>query len=251
MKSFRTARSVAACCLLTIVGVLTLGRVHLACAPPAFPASARSVVSDPDLARNPPRQLSPLREGTWTYDVIEGRGKGQSVTQVVKRESSDASAPWRRVFSANNVIAHLRQQADGSIVMLANEILDHNVVNTFDPPQVVLAAPEALGSPVRVTSKVVTRLRGGPKLQVDRGTAESVLTPLGTETLDTPAGSFKCQIFELRLHLKFGLGEVQSCATLHYADGVGLVAETYEENATSFFITSNTKRKTVLKAYPK
>ena len=179
--------------------------------------------------------------------MVDGKGKGKPVTQVVKYVASDVSAPWRRAISANNVIEHLREETSGATVMTAIELLDYGVVNTFDPPLIVMPAPEALGSPLSVTSKVVTSLRNGPTL--GRGTAEVTLTPLGVEMLETPAGSFKCRAFELRVNAKLVLGQVQSRDTLDYADGIGLVAETYSENTNVLFIRSATVRKTVLKSY--
>ena len=215
-------------------------------APAPVQISARPALDNGDTA-NPPRHLSPLREGTWTYDVVDGKGKGKTVTQVVKYVASDVSAPWRRAVSADNVIEHLREETSGAIVMTAIELLDYGVVNTFEPPLVVMPAPEALGSPLSVTCNVLTTLRNGPAL--GRGTAEVTLTPLGAETLETPAGSFKCRAFELRVNANLILGQVQSSDTLDYADGIGLVAETYSENTTVFFIRSATVRKTVLKSY--
>ena len=223
---------------------------HLACGSASLPPVAAQRDSVAAVIRNPPLHLSPLKEGTWTYEILAGKDQGQTVTQVVSIAPADASAPWRRAFNANHVIAHLRLEPDGSIVMPANEILDHNIFNTFDPPQIVLPAPKALGVPLSVTSRVVSTLRSRPQMQVDHGTAELTLTPIGTETLATPAGTFACVVVELRLHLKFGLGEVLSSATLHYADGVGLVAESSTEKTTSFFLTSTTTRKIVLKSYP-
>ena len=200
---------------------------------------------------SPPRELSPLRVGTWTYDVVDTQGKKSTATQTVTHDPSDSASPWRRAISADHIIAHLCRQPDGSIVMGANEILDHHVINAFDPPQVVLPAPEALNSTVTMTSKVITTLTSGPKIQVDHGTAELTLTPGGTETLTTPAGTFKCWIVQLHLHLKFGLGEVTSSARLDYADKVGLVAETYDEKATSFFLSSIKSRRSELRDYPR
>jgi len=215
-------------------------------APAPVQISAPPALDNGDIA-NPPRHLSPLREGTWTYDVVDGKGKGKTVTQVVKYDASDESAPWRRVISADNVIEHIREETNGAIVMTAIELLDHGVVNTFDPPLIVMPAFEALGSPLTVTSKVVTTLRNGPTL--GRGTAEVIMTPLQAETRETPAGSFECRVFEIRVNANLVLGQVQSSDTLAYADGIGLVAETYVENTTVFFIRSTTVRKTVLKEY--
>jgi hypothetical protein len=198
-------------------GASSLTILGAGCGAPA-PARipARPASDNGDIA-NPPRHLSPLREGTWTYDVVDGKGKGQTVTQVVKYDASDVSAPWRRVVSADNAIEHLREETNGAIVMTAIELLDHGVVNTFDPPLVVMPAPEALGSPLSITSQVVTTLRNG--LTLGRGTAELTLTPLGAETLETPAGQFKCRVFEVRVNAKLVLGQVQSSDTLAYADG--------------------------------
>lgn len=183
--------------------------------------------------------------------MVDGKGKGQTVTLIAKYDPSDVSAPWRRVVSADNVVEHLREETNGAIVMTAIELLDHGVVNTFDPPLVVMPAPDALGSPLSVTSKVVTTLglSNRPGLQVGLGTAELTLTPLGAETLETPAGSFKCRAFEVRVNANLVLGQVQSSDILDYADGVGLVAEVYSENTTVFFIRSSMMRKTVLQGY--
>jgi hypothetical protein len=230
-----------------ISGVWSLTFLGAGCGAPApAPISPRPGLDNGDIA-NPPRHLSPLREGTWTYDVVDGKGKGQTVTQVVKYDASNVSAPWRRIVSADNAIQHLREEPNGAIVMPAIELLDHGVVNTFDPPVVAMPAPEGLGSPLSVTSQVVTTLRNG--LPLGRGTAEVTFTSLGAETLETLAGSFKCRIFEIRVNAKLVLGQVQSSDTLDYADGVGLVAETYSENTIVVFIRSSTVRKTVLKAY--
>ena len=215
--------------------------------PPTFSPAGEI---DAAMRENPPLHLSPLKEGTWAYDVIDGDGKGKSVTQVVKFDPSNVTAPWSRLSSANNVISHLRQEPDGAIVMTANEILDHDVTNVFDPPQITLPAPAALGAPVRLTSKVVTSLRSGSRFQIDHGTAELLLTPGGIETIDTPAGHFTCRHIDLKLHLKFGFGEAESWAKHDYADQVGLVAETYYEKSVAFFMTSTRMRKTLLTAYP-
>jgi hypothetical protein len=246
----RRSRSVAITGILAVAGISSLALLHVQCGAPSAPPmpATRSMTSGPVAAA--PRNLSPLKQGIWSYDVTDGLGKGDVVTQTVKAESTDTAAPWRRFFSADNVIAHLRQQPDGSIVMIANELLDHGVVNTFDPPQLVLPAPQALGEAVTVTSKVVTALSSGPKIKVDHGTSEVTLIPLGTETIVTPAGTFQCQVVGLRVHLIFGLGEVKSTAKLDYADGVGLVEETYNENARTLMMSSTKTRKTVLRSYP-
>jgi hypothetical protein len=233
------------------VGCATcLAICHLACSAPFDPPADAKPPTNPSLANDPPRSLSPLKPGTWTYNVIDGQHKANTVTQILALGPSDTTSPWRRASSADHVIAHLRQEPDGAIVMTANEILDHDVINTFDPPLVVLPAPKSLGSRVHLISKVVTRLRDGPKIQVDHGSAELTLTPLGSEKLVTPAGVFACCKFQLDLHLKFGLGEVQSVAVLDYADGVGLVSESDYQRTTSFFIASTITRRFVLQAYP-
>lgn len=243
--------------LMRISGILglvmgaALCLMPFSCGTAATPISSTPAVAvDASMREHPPLHLSPLREGTWKYQVTDGDGKGKVVTQVVKFKPSDKAAPWQRDFSVNRIIAHLRQELDGSIVMTSNEILDHDVLNVFDPPQIVLPAPDALFTPVHLTSKVVTSLRSRPTFHVDHGTAELSLTPGGTETIQTPAGKFVCQRMDLRLHLKFGLGDVQSMAKIYYADKVGVVAETYEENTVSFFLKSKKSWKILLIEYP-
>ena len=216
--------------------------------PPLFKPG---IAVDASTRNDPPADLAHLREGVWDYLIVEGDNKGQRVTQSLKFDAANPVASWRRIANSNNVIFHLRQEADGSVVLAASEILDHDVVNTFDPAPTILMSPTALGGSLHTTSTVVTRLGNGLKFQVDHGTAEVDLTPGGAETVETPAGTFHCQRVDVRLRLKLGLSEAVSVSRIDLADRVGIVAETHYETSTVLLMKSTKRWRIVLVGYPK
>ena len=79
--------------------------------------------------------FAPLRAGTWTYQIVGGKEKGQSEQHVVTKLERDASgASWRYAVGSKGVL-YIKQTADGSLTFVSQEDTAQGVISRYAPAE--------------------------------------------------------------------------------------------------------------------
>jgi len=194
---------------------------------------------------------SPLREGAWTYQHVDPKHKGETITQVLRRAEGDNRANWRRADGASGQLRHLAGQGDGNVYMLAIEDDGRGVHTIFAEPVPVMLTTMQPNVPITKTCDVKAVKASEPAKTMDTGTCTVTLTHIADQRLNLPAGAFDAKLVKLELKTSMKYVSIESESLLYYAAGVGMVAEDYVENGRAVIILWHKQRTLVLTDYPR
>lgn len=243
-------RPVALRLLHLTVAVFAAGLV--ACEKPPGPPSLAG--SEPDVARAQPpadqetdqptpAELFGIDLATWEYRITEGDGEGRVVQTELTRADDDA-LPFRRERH-NNRVEHLAIAEDGSIVLGAVE--DHNdgVITRYQPPLTIVPADLPTDGPQEYTTRMEVRNIDPPHRVRGEGEATRTIEYVGREEIDSPAGTFDAQRFDVTYHAEMPIATIDIDATEWYSPQTGLVAEQVDENVRAALLFNRSTQQTL------
>jgi hypothetical protein len=180
--------------------------------------------------------FAPLRDGTWTYQIVGGDDQGQTEQHVVTGLKGDPSgADWR--YAVGDKSAQLIKQAgDGSLVFVSLEDFDEKVISRYTPPEPALLAGMAPGDSKAFTIGVKVADLSSPQDVKHEGTLNLTYSYLGAYRVNTPAGSYDAALIKWAYDGKIGPANVQDTQYRFFADKVGMVASVDKLDVSAFLL---------------
>jgi hypothetical protein len=152
--------------------------------------------------------LNPLAARSGRIEYVEGKLKGKVVLVTLEREGDG----WKE--TTQGVHAMVMHEDAGALVMTREEDVEENVAITYDPPFVLLPREVAMGKKVEgMTTMTVKNLKTGSKR--DSGPCQYTVELLGTQTIETPGGTFEAYVFKTVRQIDLSLAKVT--VTIHTA----------------------------------
>jgi hypothetical protein len=212
----------------------------------------QSVIGEPVAGGTLTPSFAPLREGTWTYQIVGGDDEGQSEQHVVTRLERDPSgASWRYAVGTKRV-AFIKQTEDGSFVFVSDEELDQGVISRYAPPEPGLLTGLAPGDSKAFPVAVKVYDLSSPQEVAHEGTLDVTYSYLGAYKLTTPAGTYDAALIKWTYDGKIGPAKVDDTQYRFFADNVGMVASVDKLDVSAFLVyQKHTKFGKVLAQAPK
>jgi hypothetical protein len=180
--------------------------------------------------------FAPLRNGTWTYQIVGGEDKGQSEQHVVTRLERDPSgASWRYAVGSKGVV-FIKQTDDGSLVFVSQEDLDQGVISRYAPPEPGLLNGLAPGDSKASTIAVKVYDLSSPQEVAHEGSLDVTYSYLGAYKVTTPAGSYDAALIKWAYEGKVGPAKVDDTQYRFFADNVGMVASVDKLEVSAFLV---------------
>lgn len=184
-------------------------------------------------------------EGAILYHIVEGADAGDTILieqkpgakadeWIVTRTPSGDEAPLRT--------DRLRQEKDGSIVLLETESRDEKVISRYEPPLVVLPARLAAGDAVEQRVELTVRPIEHPDQIDHRGPATNQIKLAAGQDVKTPAGQFASLRVDAVFKADLSAAKVVNKTSTWYAPDLGMIAERYDDVAKTLGITVNQHR---------
>ena len=184
----------------------------------------QGVIGEPVAGSTLTPSFAPLRNGTWTYQIIGGKEKGQTEQHVVTRLERDPSgASWRYAVGSKGIL-FIKQTDDGSLTFVSQEDLDQGVISRYAPAEPGLLTGLAPGDSKAFTVAVKVYDLSEPQDVAHEGTLDVTYSYLGAYKVNTPAGSYDAALIKWTYQGKVGPAKVEDTQYRFFADNVGMVA---------------------------
>ena len=227
-------------------------------AKPAGPAPTphqleRFALHAPRTPRTPAQadKVWPMRIGKAAYRVVHGEHSGRSGRLSLRSLNAQPSAE-RHTFRHARLDQHverLRRDARGNLMLTRFEDVANDMIIRFDKPLTLIRATMQPGEKIVSRSPITVFDRADPTEVDNTGTCRFTVTYDAEQTLRVPAGRFQVRRFKVECEADVGAGGFTSTAYYYFADGVGLIAETYVQSV-SFFIFSRDFRRAIVRLEP-
>ena len=196
----------------------------------------QGVIGAPVVGATLTPSFAPLRDGTWTYQIVGGPDQGQSEPHVVTRLQGDPSgANWRYAVGAKSVLL-IKQTDDGSLVFVSQEDLDQGVISRYAPPEPGLLTGMAPGDSKDFTIDVKVSDLSSPQDVAHEGTLDVTYSYIGAYKITTPAGSYDAALIKWAYNGKVGPASVEDTQYRFFAEKVGMVASVDKLDVSAFLL---------------
>jgi hypothetical protein len=187
----------------------------------------------------------PLRDGTWTYQVVSGNKQGQTENDVLtqlKRNQSGAS--WK-VATGSKDLAFVETGPDDNISILSEQDTDQGVITRFSPAEPILTNGMQPGASQNVTIGVNVYDLSSPQEVSHSGSLNLEFTYVGAYKVTVPAGSYDAALLRWVYDGSVGPASVKDTQYRFVAKDVGIVASIEKKRISALFLyhdNSNTGR---------
>lgn len=196
----------------------------------------QGVIGEPVAGSTLTPSFAPLKNGTWIYQIVGGKDKGQSEPHVVTRLERDPSgASWRYAVGSKGIL-FIKQTADGSLTFVSQEDLDQGVISRYSPPEPGLLTGLAPGDSKTLSIAVKVSDLSDPQDVAHEGTLEVTYSYLGAYKVTTPAGSYDAALIKWTYQGKVGPAKVDDTQYRFFADNVGMVASVDKLDVSALFV---------------
>jgi hypothetical protein len=179
---------------------------------------------------------APLREGTSTYRIVGGKGKGQSEQHIVTRlQDHPSGAEWHYDIPAKGKIL-IDQAGDGSLAFVHQEDLAQKVLSRYSPPEPGLLIGMAPGDRRTFTIAVEVSDLSSPDEVAHEGSLDVTYDHLGAWRITTPAGSYDAALIRWTYAGKVGPAKVEDTQYRFFAENVGMVASIDKLEVSAFLV---------------
>jgi hypothetical protein len=203
------------------------------------------VVGDPvDASPLTPADI-PLRDGTWTYQVVSGSKQGQTESDVLaqlKRNQSGAS--WK-VATGSKDLAFVETGPDDNISILSEQDTDQGVITRFSPAEPILTNGMQPGASQNVTIAVNVYDLSSPQEVSHSGSLQLTFSYIGAYKVTVPAGSYDAALLKWVYDGSVGPASVKDTQYRFVAKDVGIVASIEKKRISALLLyhdNSNTGR---------
>jgi hypothetical protein len=196
----------------------------------------QGVIGEPVAGSALTPSFAPLRDGTWTYQIVGGPDQGQSEQHVVTRLEGDPSgANWSYTVGAKGVVL-IEQTDDGSLVFVSQEDRDQGVISRFAPPEPGLLTGMAPGDSKTIRVGVKVADLSSPQEVSHEGTLDVTYSYIGAYKITTPAGTYDAALIKWAYSGKVGPASVDDTQCRFFADNVGMVASVDKLDVSAFLV---------------
>lgn len=167
--------------------------------------------------------FEPLREGTRTYLIVGGDGKGSSEAHVVKQLKRDASgSSWR--YGVGNRALFLHQTDDGGLAVQSEQDSDQGVISRFSPPEPLLVPGLQPGDSKDYTIDVKVYDLSDPNDVSHTGSLQVTYSYVGAYEVTVPAGTENAALIKWVYKGKVGPANVEDTQYRLIAEKTGMLA---------------------------
>jgi hypothetical protein len=182
------------------------------------------VVGDPVAAGPLAAADIPLREGTWTYQVVAGKKKGENQDDVLTQLQRDPSgASWKIEMGAKD-LAFIQLGADQNVAVVSEQDTDQGVITRFSPAEPILTIGMNPGDSKKVTIGVKVYDLSSPNEVSHSGSLDLEYSYIGAYKVTVPAGSYEAALLRWDYDGSVGPASVQDTQYRLVAKDVGVVA---------------------------
>ena len=181
-------------------------------------------------------EFAPLRDGTWTYQIVGGKDAGQMEQQVLKRLERDLSgASWRYAVGSKEVV-FIKQMTDGSLTFVTEEDFEQGVITRYEPPEPGLLTGLAPGDSRSSSVGVQVSDLSDPSEVSHTGTLAVTYSYLGAYKVTTPAGVYDAALIKWAYKGEVGPAKVDDTQYRLFAPKVGMVASVDKLEVSALFL---------------
>jgi hypothetical protein len=203
------------------------------------------VVGDPVAASPLAAADIPLREGTWTYQVVAGKKKGQTENDVLTQLERDQSGASWKVETGAKDLAFIQLGDNQDIEVLSEQDTDQGVVTRFTPAEPILTTGMSPGDSKKVTIGVKVYDLSSPDEVSHSGSLALEYSYLGAYKVTVPAGSYEAALLRWVYDGSVGPASVKDTQYRFVAKDVGMVASIEKKKISAMLLyhdDSNTGR---------
>jgi hypothetical protein len=236
MKTLISGLAVAAVGLLLPGGVARgaeLPRVDREALAPLLDAG---VVGAPATAGPLTLAMAGLRDGTWTYQILAGKGQGQTQAHVASQLKSDATGTTWRYESGPNAVLFLHAAPDGTLSLVSEQDIEHGVLTTYAPPEPVLVPGLTPGESRQSTIAVKVYDLSEPDNLKYQGSLDVTYSYLGAYAVTVPAGSWDAALVRWTFKGKVGPARIEDTQYRFAVADVGMLARIEAKNISAMLI---------------
>jgi hypothetical protein len=180
--------------------------------------------------------FAPLRAGTWTYQIVGGKERGQSEQHVVTKLERDASgASWRYAVGAKGVL-YIKQTADGSLAFVSQEDTAQGVISRYAPAEPGLLTGLEPGDSRKSSIDVKVYDLSDPHDVSHEGMLDVTYSYVGAYQITTPAGSYDAALIRWTYKGKVGPAKIEDSQYRFFAENVGMVASVDKLDVSALFV---------------
>jgi hypothetical protein len=203
------------------------------------------VVGDPvDAAQLTPADI-PLRDGTWTYQVVSGKKAGQTENEVLTQLKRNASGASWKVETGDKDLAFVEAGPNDNITILSEQDTDQGVITRFSPAEPILTNGMKPGDSQKVTIAVNVYDLSSPQEVSHSGSLNLEYSYIGAYKVTVPAGSYDAALLRWVYHGSVGPASVKDTQYRFVAKDVGIVASIEKKRISALLLyhdNSNTGR---------
>ena len=180
--------------------------------------------------------FAPLRAGTWTYQIVGGKERGQSEQHVVTKLERDASgASWRYAVGSTGVL-YIKQTADGSLTFVSQEDTAQGVISRYAPAEPGLLTGLEPGDSRESSIDVKVYDLSDPHDVSHEGMLDVTYSYVGAYQITTPAGSYDAALIRWTYKGKVGPAKIEDSQYRFFAENVGMVASVDKLDVSALFV---------------
>ena len=187
----------------------------------------------------------PLRAGTWTYQVVSGKKKGQTEDDVLTQLERDPSgASWKLAIGTNDV-AFIQIGDDQSLTIVSEQDTDQGVITRFTPAEPIVTTGMSPGDSKQVTIGVKVYDLSSPDEVSHSGSLDLEYSYVGAYKVTVPAGSYDAALLKWDYEGSVGPASVSDTQYRLIAKDVGIVASIEKKKISAMLFyhdNSNTGR---------
>jgi hypothetical protein len=196
----------------------------------------QGVVGAPVAGKTLTQAFAPLRDGTWTYQIVGGKDAGQMEQHVVKRLERDPShASWRYAVGSNRLV-FIKQMGDGSLTFVTEEDSEQGVITRYEPPEPGLLTGLAPGDSRSSSVGVQVSELSDPSEVSHTGTLDVTYSYLGAYKVTTPLGTYDAALIKWAYKGKVGPAKIQDTQYRFFAPNVGMIASVDHLDVSAFLL---------------
>jgi hypothetical protein len=203
------------------------------------------VVGDPVEASPLTPADIPLREGTWTYQIVAGNKQGQTESDVLTQLKRDQSGASWKVEMGSKDLAFVEAGPDDNIAVLSEQDTDQGVITRFSPAEPILTNGMRPGDNQNVTIAVNVYDLSDPQEVSHSGSLNLEFSYIGAYKVTVPAGSYDAALLKWVYDGSVGPASVKDTQYRFVAKDVGIVASIEKKRISALLLyhdNSNTGR---------
>jgi hypothetical protein len=203
------------------------------------------VIGDPVDASPLSTAEIPLREGTWTYQIVAGNKQGQTENDVLTKLERDPSGASWQVETGSKDLAFVETGPDDNIAILSEQDTDQGVITRFSPAEPILINGMNPGDNQNVTLAVNVYDLSDPQEVSHSGSLQLAFSYVGAYRVTVPAGSYDAMLLKWVYDGSVGPASVKDTQYRFIAKDVGIVASIEKKRISALLLyhdNSNTGR---------